>query len=257
MAPQETEVRPGHLHVTDSEPLARGKRTNVRFYFSFRSPYSWLAARYVEERGGGKDEPIDYIPFWEPDARSLELLHARGGEWLYTPMSRAKHLYILQDIKRLVASRGYAMAWPVDIDPWWEVPHLAYIAARKEGKGHDFFWAVYRARWEEGRNICSPEVIRALARECDLDADGIAAAVDDPQVREEGAAALLACYRDEVFGVPYFVVGRERFWGVDRVSAFVERLLGGHVRRDSRAAEAAHAVASGAPYDTDHAGGCG
>src|SRR5207248_235568 len=76
-----------------------------RFYFSFRSPYSWLAARVIG--GPGTDRHgISYIPFWEPDEITLRDLRALGGEFLYTPMTKAKHLYILEDIRRLATSAG-------------------------------------------------------------------------------------------------------------------------------------------------------
>jgi len=167
---------------------------------------------------------LDYIPTWEPDKVTLALLQERGGKVLYHPMSREQHLYILQDIKRLATNLGYRIAWPVDHEPWWELPNLACLAARQQGKGREFFHHLYRTRWEEGGNICSPEVIRRLADELDLDTEAVLRAPENPELRREGAEALLRCYRDGVFGVPFFVVGHEKFWGVDRISLFVAAL---------------------------------
>src|SRR5262245_62169356 len=94
-----------------------------RFYFSFRSPYSWMAARLLEERLDPRPYGIEYIPFWEPDEHTLSLLRSRGSDFLYTPMSRQKHLYILQDIKRIATGLGYSMAWPRDRgNLWWDLP---------------------------------------------------------------------------------------------------------------------------------------
>jgi len=200
------------------------KSARARFYFSFRSPYSWIGARLLEEEFDPKDSEIEYIPFWEPDERSLELLNAKGGEFLYTPMSRQKHLYILQDIKRITSKLGYLMSWPIDEKPWWDLPHLAYLAARRQGKGQEFFWAVYRARWERGENICSVETIRTLAEEIGLSPNKIAAAPDDNSIRAEGAEVLYSIYQDGVFGVPFFICGREKFWGIDRLYDFKLKL---------------------------------
>ena len=44
-------------------------------------------------------------------------------------MSRAKHRYLLLDIKRLADREGLPFAWPIDIDCWWELPHLAWLHA--------------------------------------------------------------------------------------------------------------------------------
>ncbi|HEX5741026.1 MAG TPA: DsbA family protein, partial [Pilimelia sp.] len=125
-----------------------------RFYFSFRSPYSWLAYRDLLDRHAGAADRLSWIPYWDPDERSQELLAADGHTFPYTVMSRAKHLYVLQDVARLTGDRGLAVTWPVDRDPVWEVPHLAYLVAQREGEGREFIRRVYRARWEEGRDIC-------------------------------------------------------------------------------------------------------
>lgn len=195
-----------------------------RFYFSFRSPYSWVAARLLhDEYGVGPDE-VEYIPTWEPDGATRALLEARGGKILYSTMSRQKHLYILQDIKRLTTRLGYPMKWPIDREPWWELPNLAYLAARREGKDRAFFWAAYRARWEEGEDICTVETVKRLAEASGLDPAVAAAAPDDAELRAEGAEALFRCYRDGVFGVPFFIKGYEKFWGVDRLELFIAAL---------------------------------
>ena len=234
-----------------------------RFYFSFRSPYSWLAARVIGGLGSADRDGISYIPFWEPDEITLRALHALGGEFLYTPMSRAKHLYILEDIRRLATSAGVRYAWPIDVNPWWELPHLAYFAARGCGKGREFFDAAYRARWEHGRNICDERTIADIGAEIGAPPGVLVGAPNEAEIRRAGAEALYECYRDGVFGVPFFVHRREKFWGVDRLDAFI-RALGAGGERDGRSDVARRQPPALIPAagevggaDVDHAGGCG
>lgn len=197
----------------------------LKFYFSFRSPYSWIAARRLQRALVLKDTAIELIPFWEPDDCTLGKLEKKGGEFLYQVMSRAKHLYILQDIKRMTTKLGYKLAWPVDTEcPWWDLPHLAYLSACQHGKGSAFFWAVFRWRWELGKNICLEPTIREIAEEVRLDPDETVQAPNDDQLREEGAEALYKCYRDDVFGVPFFMNGYQKFWGVDRLDDFLDSM---------------------------------
>jgi 2-hydroxychromene-2-carboxylate isomerase len=237
-----------------------------RFYFSFRSPYSWLASHYVEASCDAEQTRLCYVPFWEPDAITLAGLRARGGEFLYTPMSRAKHLYILQDLRRLTAACGRRVTWPIDSDPWWDLPHLAYLVARRHGRAREFVRATYRARWEQGRDICARETIADLAEEIGMAPDLLVAAPEDPAIREEGVEALLDCHRNGVFGVPFFTCRREKFWGIDRAAAFVAALgdsAGVADRRGHRAptpTPEAFCLTAGMPLivaDADHAGGCG
>lgn len=235
--------------------MARADR-QPRFYFSLRSPYSWLAYCELMDRHQDVAERVEWRPFWEPDARSSELLAALGGEFPYAAMSRAKHLYILQDVARLAKRLDRSLVWPVDQDPVWEVPHLAYLVAQREGRGREYVAAAYRTRWEEGRNICDPAVIGGLGAELGLDPTELAGAAERPDLREQGSRLLLDVCRDGVFGVPFFVHGFSRFWGLDRLPDFAA-----HLREQLPPAggmpEPATAVGLGPSSDEGHAGGCG
>jgi 2-hydroxychromene-2-carboxylate isomerase len=247
-----------------------------RLYFSLRSPFSWMAVRQLEEQVPNVHELVEYIPFWEPDEKSEAALAEQGGEFHYVQMSKAKHLYILQDTKRLAARFGYPMKWPVDVEPWWELPHLAWIMARRHGVHREYYQAVMAARWERGENICDPELLQATVEAAGLDSALLLSAVDDPQIRAEGVRALLEIYHDDVFGVPYFKFGRQRFWGLDRLGDFVAALraatdAGGAPPSPERTVDMAptgdkHDPIAGIPKqvlvttgsaDHDTAGGCG
>jgi 2-hydroxychromene-2-carboxylate isomerase len=52
-------------------------------------------------------------------------------------------------------------------------------------------------------------------------------------IRQEGLEALRRAWRDGIFGVPFFVLGHEKFWGQDRVDEFLEAV---HRRLDDGAA---------------------
>jgi 2-hydroxychromene-2-carboxylate isomerase len=193
-----------------------------RLYFSFRSPYSWLTVRRLRAEVPDLRAELDLVPYWDPDERSGKGLADRGGEFHYIQMSRAKHLYMLLDTKRLAERQGLTMAWPIDIDPWWELPHLAWLQARREGCEWEFYDAVVEARWGRGEDICTPEVIRAAAEQAGLDPLLAVAAPADPGIRQEADGCLYEAYLDDIFGIPYLKWGRHRFWGYDRLDAFLD-----------------------------------
>ena len=222
-----------------------------RFYFSLRSPYSWLALHDLSTHYPAVASALTWRPFWEPDAVSAAALAARGGDFPYAAMSRAKHLYILQDVKRLAAERGLVPAWPVDREPVWEVPHLAYLVAERAGAGHAFVRAATDARWVRGRDICDPRVIAEVAADVGVDPQAAASAADDAELRAEGVDRLMDVCTDGVFGVPYFRQGRARFWGVDRLPAFAAQLGAGV------APAGLPPVSEPVGADAGHAGGCG
>ena len=245
------------------------KPRKPRWYFSLRSPYSWFAFRDLLERYPDVLADAEWIPYWEPDPAGEKALLDRDVRLPVVPMSKAKNLYILQDTKRTATARGWGMTWPVDRTPHWEVPHLAYLAAVDEGLGRAFVEAVYRARWTQGRNISDRQVIAEIAAQVGTDPVRAAGAADDPRLRERGLDCLVSAYRDDAFGVPYFVSGRDRFCGAERVPGWVDAV------RAARAPEPVRdhspvqperipalvgftaATRSAAVVDHSHAGGCG
>lgn len=228
------------------------------FYFSLRSPYSWLAYEDLHHRYPDIVPLLEWRPFWEPDARSAEMLAAAGGRFVYTPMSREKHLYILTDVRRLATQRGLAVTWPIDRDPHWEVPHLAYLVAREAGVGGDFIGLTCQARWQQGRDICDPAVLADLASKLGLDEARLAGAHEDERLRQQGVQALLDLHRDDVFGVPLFKHRREKFWGLDRLPAFVAAVRGAApVPVGAEPPEPPEPVADDRATDFGPAGGCG
>ncbi|MFD7547955.1 2-hydroxychromene-2-carboxylate isomerase [Streptomyces sp. NPDC059816] len=231
-----------------------------RFYFSLRSPYSWLAHHDLMRHHPDVAALVEWRPFWEPDERSRKLLTDAGGDFPYVAMSRAKHLYILQDVRRLVRERGLESTWPVDRDPRWEVPHLAYLAAVDAGRGPDFVQLAYRKRWIEGRDICDSATISAMAKELGVAEEPLVEAVDDPEMRRRGAAALLDVDRDGVFGVPFLVHGFDKFWGVDRLEAFAASVRGRTATAPTSqdvGPRGDEPPTTGQGGDQGHAGGCG
>lgn len=197
-------------------------RRQPQLYFSFRSPYSWMAVERLRAAIPDALERIEFIPYWDPDQTTEAALRARGAEFHYVSMSKAKHLYILMDTKRLAQRLALAMAWPIDVDQWWEVPHLAWLLARRKGRAAQLYDALAAARWLRGEDICERDVLAAAAAEAGLDGAEMVAAVDDPAIRAEGVECLSRAYDDDIFGLPYLRLGRHRFWGFDRIDQFLE-----------------------------------
>ncbi len=237
--------------------MSARRRRPPRFYFSLRSPYSWLAYRDLLDRYPQTAAAVEWVPFFEPDELSRKLLAEAGGAFPYTPMSPEKHRYILQDVRRLAGERGLEFRWPVDREPVWEVPHLGYLVAARHGKGAEYIALAQRARWELGLDVCDRAVIEGFGAELGLDGEELASAADDSGVRAEGVRVLLEIQRDGVFGVPFFVDHFDRYWGVDRLPAFAAALASRSTTELVGASVAGAPTPSPASVDDGHAGGCG
>ncbi|GGW82018.1 2-hydroxychromene-2-carboxylate isomerase [Streptomyces lucensis JCM 4490] len=230
-----------------------------RWYFSLRSPYSWFAYLDLTQRYPEVADSLEWIPFWEPDRTTQAMLDEAGVVLPIVEMSRAKNFYILQDLARISKARGLRMTVPIDKDPNWEVSHLAYLAAKAQGLGPQFVDAVYRARWQEGRDITDPATMGEIAGQLGLPAESLATAADDPELRKQGFDCLVSSYDDGLFGVPFFVHGRDKFWGADRLRPFIAAFQGrpGEDVEENWQDHDEFPLFASAAADAGHAGGCG
>jgi 2-hydroxychromene-2-carboxylate isomerase len=228
-----------------------------RLYFSFRSPFSWLLVERLRREAPESLRALELIPYWEPDASTAAALAERGASIRYGAMSKAKHLYILQDTKRLSTALGLKMSWPVDVDPWWEPSHLGWLAARRDGCHHAYYDAVIDARWGRGEDISQAEVVAEATTAAGLDGNALMRAAKSGELRAEGVGCLQRAYEDDIFGVPYLILGWQRFWGVDRLDAFLDAFHAETRVRAPRVTVPPAVLESAWAYDNDTAGGCG
>lgn len=193
----------------------------IRFYFSFRSPYAWLAAERVESELGDLGVPIAPIPIFP----TPELF---PNDPTAIP---EKVAYLAQDIPRLARERGLTVRFPSATDTDWELPHAAFLGALSQGGGQRFMVELFRKRFCEGLDVGEDSVVADAARNADLDAEATLAAGHSETLRAEAAAGWKrAVERDGIFGVPSFVYAGRLYWGQDRMhflrSAVVRKAAG-------------------------------
>jgi 2-hydroxychromene-2-carboxylate isomerase len=83
---------------------------------------------------------------------------------------------------------------------------------------------VLKALWQEEKNPADPATLAALISEIGLDADQVMKLGSDPKWAERRRTDTQAALDKGVFGAPSYVIGKEIFWGQDRLG-FVERHL--------------------------------
>jgi 2-hydroxychromene-2-carboxylate isomerase len=175
------------------------------FFFSFRSPYSYLAAPRA---------------FALPDRFEVELVF-RG----VIPMAmrgqsvpREKGLHTLRDAKREAVRLG--MPFGRIHDPIGEGALRCLLVAEHAadvGREREFVLQASRGIWSRAVDVASDAGLRPLCELAGLSWPDCMAALEDPALRArvDGDTAALADLGH--WGVPVFVFDRELFWGQDRI----------------------------------------
>src|SRR5262245_33030472 len=143
-----------------------GDTEAVRFYFSFRSPYAWLAAERLQTVLDGLAVRVESIPTFPTP-----------GLFPNDPAALpAKIAYTAQDIARLARERGLTVRFPPPGDPDWALSHAAFLGAQQLGAENAFMLAVFRKRFCEGLDLGEDSVIADAARAAGLEPDTILSA---------------------------------------------------------------------------------
>lgn len=185
----------------------------IKFYFSFRSPYSWLAFYRVSKIVDQLPVEIEYIPCF-PRADFASDPH------------KNKSLYIAGDIKRFADAYGLQTRWPKPFDTDWIVPHSAYIYAQDNVKDITFALNAYSMRFGEGKDIGDDQVLSNIAGLSGLDPVKTVQAGHDRQFQERVISGMKATIRDRMFGVPFFIYKDQKYWGNDRLEWLLRNIAG-------------------------------
>lgn len=186
--------------------------TEIDFYFDFSSPYGYLAAEQIEDLAVRHGRSVA----WRPILLGVVFQQTGGQPLLNIPL---KGGYARHDLARSARLVGVPFQLPANF------PFMSVVACRA------FYWlqgrdaeaavelakALYRDAFGAGGGIDSMEGVLRVAGTLGHDAEEMAAALNDPAVKQRLRDEVSEAISKGVFGSPLFVVDGEPFWGHDRL----------------------------------------
>jgi len=184
----------------------------IDYFFAAISPFVYLAGDRLEQIAARHGAQVRYIPINAP------ALFPRMGGQILAERHDSRKAYRLQELRRTAARLGIRLDLKPAFFPVNPAPaSYAIIAAAGAGGGDlaGLVQAFPRAVWAEGRDISDDAVVREI-----LSLHGF-----DPKIADRGMMAAADTYTANleeavqrgVFGVPFYLVGDERFFGQDRL----------------------------------------
>jgi len=182
--------------------------SELDFYFSFRSPYSYLAL----ERTLALPVPVRIKPVLPMVMRGLEV-------------PRAKRLYIVHDAKREADRLGIPFGRICDpVGVGVERCLAVFPYAEAEGKGGAFLVSAARGIWSEALDVASDADLRSIVERAGLRWDRARSAMQDTAWRERAERNRLDLFGEGLWGVPSYRLGDYRTWGQDRIWILAAKL---------------------------------
>ena len=196
---------------------------NVEFIFDFGSPNAYLAHRIIPEIEARTGATFAYNP-----CLLGGIFKATGNRSPFEQFAgvRNKLDYERLEIRRFV-ERHHVDAFRMN--PHFPVNTLLMmrgaVVAEDEGKLAPFVEACFRAMWEGGEKVDDPAVAGAVLDAAGLDGRAILERTSQQAIKDRLIANTEDAVARGVFGMPTFFVGKEMFFGKDRLGRVEEEIM--------------------------------
>jgi 2-hydroxychromene-2-carboxylate isomerase len=195
-------------------------RPAIEFIFDLGSPNVYLAYRALPpilERTGARLEIVPCL--------LGGIFKATGNTAPFIAFApiKGKFEYELLEVQRFVARRRLDK---YRLNPHFPVNSLmlmrGYVAAREAGCEPAYLEMGLRGMWEDGLKLDDPAVLARAIDAAGMDSERLLAAAQSEPVKKKLADNTAAAVQRGVFGMPTFFVGKEMFFGKERLGQVEE-----------------------------------
>ncbi|MGH8773196.1 MAG: 2-hydroxychromene-2-carboxylate isomerase [Burkholderiales bacterium] len=191
----------------------------IEFYFDFSSPYGYLASCRIDEIAAKHGRAT----VWRPILLGA-ILKITGAQPLTSVPLKGD--YSKHDMARSARLMGIPFKFPSVFPIASQAPARAtyWLSDSDPTKAKELSKAYYRAFFVDDVNISDPQNAVSVAVNLGLDKDAVAAAINDPRIKERLKNEVDSAIAKGVFASPFIIVDGEPFWGSDRLDQ-IERWL--------------------------------
>jgi 2-hydroxychromene-2-carboxylate isomerase len=197
----------------------------IDFWFTMGSTYSFLSVMRLARVGGETGIAVRWRPF-----HLLIILN----EMKHVPFADKplKMAYMWRDIERRAARYNLPVNVPAPYPCKQSVvANQVAVAGMREGWGEDFVRAAYRRWFVLGQPTGDEPNVSESLREIGQDPARILPLAASDEIKAALSAETDAARELGIFGSPTFTVGRELFWGDDRLDDAIDWARSGRLAR--------------------------
>ncbi len=190
----------------------------IEVYYSFQSPYSYLALESIYNI----EDRYDVTLLWQPFSAK-----AAGQPLPPTPVVPEKLQYLFEDTKRFADDHSIPLkfpeGWPEnEFDPGRAI-RGALIAQDLEVL-KEYNYKVFHKWWGLGENPNDENFTTELCEELDIDLGEFLSKVSSSDTRERVKGVYKRGRKFNIFDTPTLLIENERFVGLDKIQYVESRL---------------------------------
>ena len=176
----------------------------LEMYYSFRSPYAYIALQQIYDIADAFGLTLDVRPVLPMVMRGASL-----------PRSKLK--YIVKDANREAKRHDVPFGKIADsLGPGSERCIASFYYAKEQGRERDFLVEAGKAIFAEGIDVATDEGLQIVAERVGLFWPELQAALENESWRDHVEANRELLTDAGLWGVPAFKIGEQVFWGQDR-----------------------------------------
>ncbi len=193
---------------------------NFEFWFDFGSPASYLAWTQLAKIEADTGAVALYKPMLLGG-----VFQATGNHSPVTIPTKGK--YTFTDFARYAKHYGV----PLNNNPYFPINTLLLMRGAiglqmtDEARFKDYCRAVFHAIWVDALNLNDPAIVAQALQKAGFDVNQLLTLANDQATKDALKAATQTGVQRGIFGAPTFFVGKEMFWGQDRLDFVREALL--------------------------------
>lgn len=191
----------------------------VEFFFDYVSPATYFAHWLLPKIAKRTGAEILYRPFLLGG-----VFKACGNT---SPLTvPAKAAWMITDLKRF--AKRYQLAF--ELNPHFPIPTINLLRGaiwlQEQGNLQPYSDAMFKAIWAEKRNLGDTAELVRILESLQIDVTAFQTAISRQEIKDKLKANTDEAVQRGAFGAPTMFVGKEMFWGQDRLD-FVEEALNG------------------------------
>ena len=195
-------------------PSSQANGQSLEMFFSFRSPYSYIALDRIYRIARQYRLNLKIRPVLPMVMRGL-------------PVPKTKRMYILLDATREARLNQVPFGKICDpVGAGVERCMAIWPLAEREGKLADFVFNAATAIWSQGQDMTSDRGLRKVIEETQLDWDQARSALADDSWRSQADTNRNDMMAAGCWGVPSFRYKDTMIWGQDRIPALLRMIQG-------------------------------
>ena len=198
------------------------KPVHVEFLFDFGSPNAYLCHKVLPAIAARTGAQFDYVPILLGGL--FKLSNNRSPMEAYSTIPN-KLAYERLEMHRFITRHGLSSFRPNPFFPvnTLQIMRLA-VAAQALSCAPAYIDAMYKAMWEQARNMADAAEIAAVLQEAGLDGAALRAKVQEPEIKAGLLNNTQSAFDRGAFGSPTFFVGKAMFFGKDRLREVEEEM---------------------------------